>query len=92
MVFFITGFILKKAQVLKVALFAALFSVFIETSQLYHSAWIDALRNTLIGGLVLGYGFLWSDIICYITGITFGVLIEKSMNKFLYYNKFLFLK
>lgn len=83
MVFLVTGFILKKEQVYKVALIAALFSIFIETSQLYHSAWIDALRNTLIGGLVLGYGFLWSDIICYILGISLGVVFEKSFIGFL---------
>lgn len=59
-----------------------MFSFAIEFSQLYHSPWIDSLRNTRVGGLVLGYGFLWSDLVSYTVGIGVGVLIEKLI--FLY--------
>ena len=48
---------------------AALFVSFaVEFSQLYHAPWIDALRDTTLGGLVLGFGFLWSDLVCYTVG------------------------
>ena len=40
-----------------------------EISQLYHASWIDSLRATWFGGLVLGSGFLWSDLVCYAAGI-----------------------
>jgi hypothetical protein len=30
-----------------------------------------------VGGLVLGYGFLWSDLVCYAVGIGAGVLAER---------------
>ena len=40
----------------------------IEGSQLCHAPWIDTIRHTRLGALVLGYGFLWSDIICYTVG------------------------
>ena len=53
---------------------ALVFSYLIEISQLYHAPWIDAIRSTALGGLVLGFGFLWSDILCY----TVGVLLESS--------------
>ena len=41
---------------------------------LYHAPWIDNLRQTTLGGLVLGFGFLWSDIFCYTIGIIIGVI------------------
>lgn len=62
----------------RVALAALLFSYGIEISQLYHAPWIDRLRHTLLGGLVLGYGFLWSDLLCYATGIAIGMGLEHG--------------
>jgi hypothetical protein len=53
----------------------------VEVSQLYHSPWIDSIRNTTLGGLVLGFGFLWSDLVCYLVGIAAGVLIELTMRR-----------
>jgi hypothetical protein len=76
-VFLGLGFIFKKWPTLKVGVISLAFSFVIELSQLYHSLWIDAIRRTSLGSLVLGFGFLWSDLICYIIGITAGVLIEK---------------
>lgn len=58
------------------ALSASLFALGIEISQLYHTPWIDTLRQTRIGGLVFGFGFLWSDLICYACGITLGFVCE----------------
>ena len=55
---------------------ALIFSYSIEISQLYQAPWINAVRNTKIGALALGHGFLWSDLICYTVGIALGVLLE----------------
>lgn len=49
---------------------------FIEISQLYHAEWIDRIRDTSLGGLVLGYGFLWSDIEAYTLGVASCAAIE----------------
>ena len=76
MVYFIFGFIFNKKSVMVIALLAIGFSFGIEISQLYHAAWIDAIRATRIGGLVLGFGFLWSDLLCYTVGVSVGVGIE----------------
>ncbi len=62
----------------KVAIVAGCFSLSIETSQLYHALWINQIRHTRLGGLVLGFGFLWSDLVCYAVGIGIGVLMESS--------------
>jgi hypothetical protein len=51
-------------------------SYVVEVSQLYHAAWIDAVRHTTLGGLVLGFGFLWSDLVCYTVGVGAGAAVE----------------
>lgn len=71
------AFIFPQFSIKQVAVFAGVFSFTVEASQLYHSAWIDRIRQTHLGGLLLGYGFLWSDLICYCLGISIGVLLEK---------------
>lgn len=55
---------------------ALVFSYLIEISQLYHAPWIDAIRGTTLGGLVLGFGFLWSDLVCYTVGVLLGVALD----------------
>ena len=56
--------------------FAIITTYLIEISQLFHPGWLDALRFYRIVGLVIGYGFLWSDIIAYTLGISVGVLMD----------------
>lgn len=52
---------------------ALVFSYLIEISQLYHAPWINAIRGTTLGGLVLGFGFLWSDLVCTPWGCFWGL-------------------
>ncbi len=33
-------------------------------------------RHTTLGGLILGFGFLWSDLVCYALGVELGVLVD----------------
>lgn len=76
MIFIAIGFIFKTMDTRKVAVIAILFCYSIELSQLYHASWIDNIRKTTLGGLILGYGFLWSDLLAYAMGIGIGVIIE----------------
>ena len=71
------GLILPRQQTWKVAVLAMTFSVAIELSQLYHAPWIDSIRHTTLGGLILGFGFLWSDLACYAVGVGLGAAIES---------------
>ncbi len=48
----------------------------VELSQLYHAPWLDGIRATTIGGLVLGFGFLWTDLVCYAVGVGIGILLD----------------
>ena len=77
MVFFIFGFIYPKYRTIHIAIISLLFSFAIEFSQLYQSEWINKIRGTKLGGLILGFGFLRGDLICYTAGILIGFCLEK---------------
>jgi hypothetical protein len=78
--FFGIGLILPLISTRTIALLAIAFSVAIELSQLYHAPWIDSIRQTTLGGLILGFGFLWSDLACYAVGVGLGVLIDVGIS------------
>jgi len=65
-----------------IAISALAFSIAIELSQLYHAPWIDSIRHTTLGALILGFGFVWSDLICYAVGVLLGVEIETLWRGF----------
>lgn len=81
MVFLIIAFIFNKKSTIFTISWVIIFSYSIEISQLYHAPWIDAIRNTTLGGLILGFGFLWSDLVCYTIGIIIGIIIDIMINK-----------
>lgn len=76
MVYFIMRFLFTIKTLKFAGISALLFSFAIEFSQLYKAPWINNLRHTLFGRLVLGEGFLWSDLLCYTAGIGLGLLID----------------
>ena len=77
MIYLFAALLLKDRKPSLIALVSLLFCYLIEISQLYHAPWIDAIRNTRLGGLVLGFGFLWTDIIAYTLGIGVMLAIES---------------
>ena len=76
MIFIGFGFLFPKIETKKLAFISLIFCYGIEMSQLYHAEWIDSIRATTLGGLVLGYGFLWSDLVAYTIGVGVGFLFE----------------
>ena len=73
------GMLFPGWSTLRVCVIALLFAFAIELSQLYHSPWIDQIRHTMIGGFILGYGFLWSDLLCYVVGISVACTLEMLL-------------
>jgi hypothetical protein len=71
------GLLLPTVSTWRVAALAMSFSVMIEVSQLYHAPWIDSIRGTTLGGLVLGFDFVWGDLACYAVGAGLGILTER---------------
>lgn len=81
MFFFIVGFLFPSMNPLKTVILSISICYAIELFQLYQVDWITEIRNTKLGGLILGSGFLWSDIISYTLGGLTGYLVEKTYKK-----------
>lgn len=76
MIYWVFGFLFPRMSAKKIALMTILLCFSIEISQLYKAEWIIQVRNTKLGGLILGFGFLWSDLISYSIGGMFGFGLE----------------
>lgn len=74
--FFGLRFLFPKLPTWHIAAFAFGFALLIELSQLYQADWLNALRHTRLGGLILGFGFLWSDLLCYAVGVACGIGLD----------------
>ncbi|MFC5651309.1 DUF2809 domain-containing protein [Paenibacillus solisilvae] len=57
-----------------------IFCFAIECSQLYQAEWINSIRNTLLGALVLGKGFLFVDLARYAAGIAIAFAVDQWIN------------
>ena len=77
MIFLVLGFVFPRTKVLSLAVSAILISFAIEVSELYQAEWINRIRHTTMGGLILGFGFKWSDLVCYTIGVLTGVAAES---------------
>ena len=80
-VFLVLGFMFPRLRPGAVALLALALSFGVELSQLYQAEWINAIRHTRIGALTLGFGFRWSDLLCYTAGCALGLAGEALAAK-----------
>ena len=72
LIFWLVGFAAPRWPAGRVAAVALALAVAVEVSQLCQAPGLNALRHTTLGGLVLGHGFLWSDLLCYGAGVALG--------------------
>jgi len=79
MVFLLVSTLLAGRPIPLRAVISLSVAVLVEISQLYHAPWIDSIRRTTLGGLVLGFGFLWTDLVCYLVGVMIGVVAELTV-------------
>ena len=77
MFFFITGFVFPLKNPKLTLIISLLICYSIEFLQLYKANWIVNIRNSTMGSLILGHGFLWSDIVSYTLGGFTLYFIEK---------------
>lgn len=81
MIYFIVLFFLLKSD-LKIITFISIVTCYgVEILQLYQANWIVEIRNTTFGHLVLGQGFLWSDLLAYTFGILILYFIENKTHR-----------
>jgi len=78
MIFFITRFLFLHTKVKTLVFLSFAICYLVEISQLYQAEWINVIRATLLGRLVLGQGFSWGDLISYSVGIAMAAWIEIS--------------
>jgi len=78
--YFLAATVWVRVPVALLAAGALAFSFAVETSQLYHAPWIDSMRGTRPGALVLGFGFLWSDLACYALGIAVAAFVDVALS------------
>jgi hypothetical protein len=76
------GLLLFGASTRRIAVLTMTFAVLIEVGQLYKAPWIDSIRRTTLGGLILGYDFVWSDLACYAVGVGAGVAVEMACRSY----------
>jgi len=76
--YLLLAFVSPGAGAKELLLVSLLISFAIEFSQLYQAGWINSVRNTRAGGLILGFGFKWSDLLCYSSGILTGFVIDSQ--------------
>lgn len=77
MVYFGFRFLLVRKSLLTAIWLSFSFSFAIEFSQLYQADWINQIRGTLLGALILGKGFLALDLIRYTAGIMIATVLDK---------------
>ena len=77
MVYLMVRVLLIQSSIKQVAMISLIFCFAIEISQLYQATWINQIRQTLPGRLILGQSFLWSDLLAYTGGVVVGVLGER---------------
>ena len=75
LVFLILAMAMPKLRAPALAATACAIAFSVELLQLYQAPWLNAIRDTLPGRLVLGQGFLFSDLLCYTIGIALTAII-----------------
>lgn len=79
MVYLIVRSILINKKQLIALQVSILFSYLIELSQVLEWNWLVMVRKHVIGRLILGQGFLWSDIMAYTLGIIIIYSLDSSI-------------
>lgn len=82
MVYFGFRLLLVRKSTLIAIWLSLLFSFGIEWSQLYQEDWINQIRGTTLGALILGKGFLVEDLVRYTVGIIIATVLDTVAPKF----------
>jgi hypothetical protein len=81
LIYFGFRFLIIKSKKSTSLLFSLLFCFGIEFLQLVQIDWLIAIRKTTLGHYILGQGFLWLDLLCYVIGSLLAFLIDWKFVK-----------
>lgn len=79
MLFWVLAVASRHASTSQLAAITIAIAFAVEYSQLYHAAWIDAIRQSRVGALLLGSGFRWSDLVCYVVGVCGAGVVDTLL-------------
>ena len=81
LIYFGIRFLIMNSKKSTSFLLGLLFCFSIEILQLVQIDWLIAIRKTTLGHYVLGVGFLWLDLLCYIIVTLLAFLIDWKFVK-----------
>ena len=81
MVFCLWRIILVKQSLRLVAIISLTHSFLVEFSQILRWSWLVSFRSTFIGHMMLGQGFLWTDLLAYLIGILLIFCLFRGMER-----------
>ncbi len=79
MIFLLLALLSPRARSSHLALLAFIVCCLVEFSQLYQADWLNSIRSTTLGHLVLGAGFSWADIVAYTVGVAVVALVDTLL-------------
>jgi hypothetical protein len=71
----------RKELILRIAVVVCVITCGLEFLQLWHPRWLETLRSTFLGKLILGTSFSWLDFPAYPVGCFFGYAILHTICK-----------
>jgi hypothetical protein len=80
-IFFGVRYVAHQRSLLDCSAIGFIVCVLIELQQLYAGAWLVHLRDDTPLGILLGHGFLWSDIACYAVYTAIGAAISYTAER-----------
>jgi Protein of unknown function (DUF2809) len=80
-IFFGVRYVAHQRTLTRCAAIGFIICALIELQQLYTGAWLVHLRDDTPLGILLGHGFLWSDIACYAVGTAIGAAISHTAER-----------
>jgi len=81
MLYFGFAFLAPKLSMVRLFWLSLITCFAIEALQLYQAPWLNQIRSNRFGALVLGSGFLYSDLLCYFFGALSGYMTEHFILK-----------
>ncbi len=81
LIYFVIRFLYTSNNKSYIFIFSLLFCFSIEILQLVQADWLIEIRKSTLGHYILGQGFLWTDLICYIMGVLIAYLIDLKYIK-----------
>ncbi len=80
-IFFVVRFATPSKSIAHSVVLGFSICVLIEIQQLYKAPWLVHLRNDTPLGILLGHGWLWSDIVCYLAGSLLGASVTATLDR-----------